>query len=173
MARGQEPHEEDNVKKLLITAIAAISVLSGVTVNAYAAPKEAKMDQVGPYDGTFHGIVYGDKGSRAPLTLDLTHYGDKVQGNLSLGSGLYVKGGVCGGAYVPSSVQYASGRTVQNDPSRLLANTRVDVGRFDITLKLDSKVSADGDVIKAKAKLDLPWFCGRDPELDATFSRAS
>jgi hypothetical protein len=65
-------------------------------------------------------------------------------------------------------VQYASGKTVRNDPNRLVASSKVDVGRFDITVKLESDVSTDGETISAKAKLDLPWFCGRDPVLKAT-----
>jgi hypothetical protein len=161
------------MKKILIGTIAALFVLSAATVNAFAAPAEVKMEKVGPYEGTFHGVVYGDNGSSAPLTLDLTHRGAQVQGNLALGSGLYVKGGVCGGAYVPSGVQFASGNTAPNDPKRLVASTKVDVGRFDITVKLESSASTSGDTINAKAKLDLPWFCGRDPVLNATLYKSN
>ena len=131
------------------------------------------MAKTGPYEGTFHGIVYGDNGSSAPLSLQLTHQDDDVQGSLALGAGLYVKGGICGGAYVPSGVQYASGKSDPGDPGRLVASAKVDVDRFDITVRLESDVSPNGDVIQAKAKLDLPWFCGRDPVLDATLYKSS
>jgi hypothetical protein len=154
--------------KKLLSLMGALVILATVTVNAYAAPEVGKMDRVGPYEGSFEGTAYGDEDTSATLTLDLTHRGDQVAGNLSLGPGLYVKGGICGGAYVPSAVEYASGETVRNNPNRLVASTKVDVGRFDITVKLESDVSPSGDVIKAKAKLDLPWFCGRDPVLNAT-----
>jgi hypothetical protein len=131
------------------------------------------MSEAGPYEGTFHGTVYGDNGSRAPLTLELTHRGDTVSGNMYIGRGLYVKAGVCGGANVPSASQYASGKTVRNNPNRLVASSKVDVGRFDINIKLHSDVSRDGDTIRASAKLDLPWLCGRDPVLNATLYRAN
>lgn len=131
------------------------------------------MAHVGPYEGTFHGTVYGDNGSSAPLTLALTHRDDIVSGNMYIGFGLYVKGGVCGGANVPAASQYASGKTVHNNAQRLVAGSKVDVGRFDINVKLQSDVSADGDTIDATAKLDLPWLCGRDPVLNATLYRAN
>lgn len=155
------------MKKWMISFAAVLSILSVLTVTAFAAPGEATMSKVGPFEGTFHGTVYGDNGTSAPLTLELTHRGDQVSGNLYLGSGLYVKGGICGGANVPATAQYASGKTVNNNPSRLVASTKVGVGRFDITVKLQSAVSADGDMINATAKLDLPWICGRDPVLDS------
>jgi len=159
------------MKKLILGVMAALMVLPVAT--AFAAPKEPSTGKAGPYEGTFQGIVYGDSGSSTPLTLELTHRNDLVQGNLALGSGLYVKGGVCGGAYVPSGAQYASGKTEQNNPSRLVAKSKVDVNRFDITVTLVSDVSSSGDVIQARAKLDLPWFCGRDPVLDATLYRTN
>jgi hypothetical protein len=161
------------VKRLLIGIIAALSILSAAAATVAAAPKEDMMSRAGPFEGTFAGVVYGDNGSTAPLTLDLTHRGDQIQGDFSLGSGLYIKGGICGGANVPAAEQYASGKTLRDNPNRLVANTKVDVGRFDINVKLDGNVSADGKVITAKAKLDLPWFCGRDPVINATLYRAN
>ena len=159
------------MKKLILGLMAALMILPAAT--AFAAPQEVSMGKAGPYEGAFHGVVYGDNGSSAPLTLDLTHRDDLVHGSLALGSGLYVKGGVCGGAYVPSSVQYASGTTEPSDPNRLLASAKVDVNRFNIKVTLASDVSPSGDVIQAKAKLDLPWFCGRDPVLDATLYKSN
>lgn len=161
------------MKKLLIGIVAALSILSILSVTAFAAPKQATVTKVGPYDGTFNGIVYGDNGTSAPLTLELTHHGEQVSGNMHLGSGLYVKAGRCGGANVPTASQYASGTTVRNNPNRLVASSKVNVGRFDITVKLQSDMSADGDTINATAKLDLPWLCGRDPLLNATLYRAN
>jgi hypothetical protein len=161
------------MKKLMISIFAAVAILPLTALAAFAAPEEAPMALVGPYEGTFHGTVYGDSGSRAPLTLDLTHRDDIVSGNMYIGSGLYVKGGVCGGANVPAASQYASGKTVRNNPQRLVASSKVDVGRFDINVKLQSEVSANGDTINATAKLDLPWLCGRDPVLNATLHRVN
>jgi hypothetical protein len=161
------------MKKLMISIFAAVAILPIAVLAAFAAPEEAPMAHVGPYEGTFHGTVYGDSGSSAPLTLELTHRDDIVSGNMYIGSGLYVKGGVCGGANVPAASQYASGKTVRNNPQRLVASSKVDVGRFDINVKLQSDVLADGDTINATAKLDLPWLCGRDPVLNATLYRAN
>jgi hypothetical protein len=159
------------MKKLILSVMAALMILPAAT--AFAAPQAVTVEKSGPYEGTFHGVVYGDNGSSAPLSLQLTHRDDDVQGSLAIGSGLYVKGGVCGGAYVPSGVQYASGKTDPRDSSHLVASAKVDVDRFDITVRLESDVSPSGDVIQAKAKLDLPWFCGRDPVLDATLYRSN
>lgn len=159
------------MKKLILGAMVALMILPAAT--AFAAPQEVTMEKTGPYEGTFRGVVYGDNGSSAPLSLQLTHRDDDVQGSLALGSGLYIKGGVCGGAYVPSGVQYASGKTDPSDPSRMVASAQVDVNHFDISITLESDVSPSGDVIQAKAELDLPWFCGRDPVLDATLYRSN
>jgi hypothetical protein len=161
------------VRKLVLATVAALTVLAALSTTAFAAPANKVAPAVGPFDGRFKGTVYGHNGSAAPLTLDLAHNDDLVQGNLVLGSGLYVKGGICGGAYVPAAAQYASGKTVKGDPSRLVASTKVDVGRFDITVKLDGNVSADGQAITARAKLDLPWFCGGDPVLNATLYKTN
>jgi hypothetical protein len=32
-------------------------------------------------------------------------------------------------------------------------------------------VSSDGEVITARAKIDLPWFCGRDPVITSRLYR--
>jgi len=38
--------------------------------------------QPGPYEGVFEGLVRGDKGSHAPLRLELTHQGREVEGTV-------------------------------------------------------------------------------------------
>ncbi len=161
------------MRKMMIGIVTALTVLVAISATAFAAPEKAETTYVGPFEGTFTGVIRGDNGSSAPLTLKLVHRGDQVQGNLYLGSGLYVKGGICGSAYVPAAAQYASGKTAKNAPNRLVASTKIDVGRFDITVKLDGNVSADGEVITTKAKLDLPWFCGGDPVLNATLYKTN
>jgi hypothetical protein len=60
------------------------------------------------------------------------------------------------------------GQTVRGDPRRLMVNPTFDIGGLDLEVGFESKVSADGEVITARAKVDLPWFCGRDPVLRAT-----
>ncbi len=47
--------------------------------------------------------------------------------------------------------------------ARMGEGTRLVVGNFDITVDFESSVSANGQVVTAKAKVDLLWFCGHDP----------
>jgi hypothetical protein len=146
-----------------ILEIAIMLLLLAIPVNA--APELIATGQVGPYDGTFRGIVYGDKGSSAPLTMDLTHRGNQVEGKVSLGEGLYVNGGWCGNVNIPAVSTYVEGQTLRTNPNRLLTSPTFDVGGFELTVDFESNVSADGRTITAEAKVDLPWLCGRDPVL--------
>ena len=167
------------MKVLVSRILVVLAALSTMAVGVYAAPGGIGRDKVregqavGPYEGTFHGYVYGDRGSKAPLTLELTHRGEQVEGDLSLDRGLYVDGGRCGAFNVPSGVQYASGQTLSNDPRRLIAQSTVDVGGFGIGVDLESDVSPDGETVTAQATIDLPWLCGRDPVLTGTLHRVA
>ena len=159
------------MKKLVTGLLTILGILATAGLGVDAAHKAMPTGEVGPYEGTFEGIAYGDRGSRAPLSLDLTHRCDKVEGIVRLGEGLYVNGGWCGAVYVPATTQYIEGQTVLGDPRRLVVSPTFDVGGFDLEVDFDSKVSADGEVMTARAKVDLPWFCGRDPALWATLYR--
>jgi hypothetical protein len=106
-----------------------------------------------------------------PLALKLTHRGDQVEGDISLGKGLYVDGGACGKVNVPAVTQHLKGQTVRADAKRLVATPVFNVGGIDLTVAFESSISADGKTISANAKFDLPWFCGRDPQLTATMYR--
>jgi len=57
------------------------------------------------------------------------------------------------------------------NPKRLVATPAFDAGGFELRVNLESNISADGKTLSAKAKFDLPWFCGRDPVLTATLYR--
>jgi hypothetical protein len=159
------------MKRLVSGLLTILGILATAGVGVDAAPIANRTEEIGPYEGTFEGIAYGDLGSRAPLSLDLTHRGDDVEGVVRLGEGLYVNGGWCGAVDVPATTQHVDGQTVGGDPRRLVVNPTFDVGGFDLEVDFESKVSADGEVITARAKVDLPWFCGRDPALRATLYR--
>ncbi len=157
--------------KKLVVGIISLVVLLTVTIGAHAAPEVAMRGKVGPYEGSFRGTAYGDRSSSAPLALQMTHRGNQVKGSLSLGEGLYVNGGWCGAVNLPASTVDVEGQTTLRDARRLKATPTLNVGNLDITVDFESSVSANGKVVTAKAKVDLPWFCGRDPLLTATLSR--
>ena len=177
------------MKRIMISTLAVLAVVATAAGVAYAAPEGAveagrsgepgatagasvsEPFTYGPYEGTFHGTVYGDRGSRAPLTLELTHRGNRVAGVAYLGEGLYVDAGFCGRGTVPAASQRASGTTVPGNPNRLVAHSTIDVGSFDVNVHLESNVSADSDTLTAKATFDLPWLCGRDPVITGTLTR--
>lgn len=151
--------------------LVVLAMLLVVTAGAYAAPGQAATGKVGPYEGRFQGTAYGDENSYAPLALELTHRGSQVEGRLFLDEGLYVDGGFCGTVSLPATVQPVKGQAVRWNPNRLVASPTFDVGGFELAVDFESTVSTDGDLLVAKAKVDLPWFCGRDPALTATLHR--
>jgi hypothetical protein len=155
---------------VLIVLFIAITLTGG---RAQAATPPVNSGPVGPYEGTFTGYAYGNRGSRAPITLELTHRGDTVSGVVELGQGLFIDGGICGGAYVPTSQQPVTGNTVTSDPTRLEAKTGFKINNLQISVDFSSQVSPDGKTVMATAKIDLPWLCGRDPTITGTVSRDS
>jgi len=146
----------------------ALTSTAGVVL---AAQSPVYPSAVGPYEGTFSGYVYGDRGNRVPIMLEMIHRRGTVTGTVNLGEGLYVDGGRCGGAYIPAGVQSAGGETLSTDPNRLQAGTTFRVSGFQISAELDSVISPDGENLTAQAKIDLPWLCGRDPLLEAELSK--
>jgi hypothetical protein len=160
------------MKRLVAGILTAVAVLVTLGIGAEAAPASMPVAKVGPYEGTFKGLAYGDKGSSAPLALELTHRGNQVEGNVFLEEGLYISAGFCGAVNLPATSEYVAGQTLRWNPRRLVVSPTFDVGGFEVAVDFESTVSADGDVIAAKAKVDLPWFCGRDPLLTATLNRS-
>lgn len=156
------------MKKLFLGLLLVIALFAAVAAPAFAAPDAA--GPVGPYEGTFRGMVYGSNGSKAPMTLFLTHRGSEVEGQLYVGKGLHVDAGVCGSADLPSGIQTASGRTSVRNPRHLEAESDVVVSGYNITIDLESDVV--GDVLTAEATIDLPWICGADPVLTSTLYKA-
>lgn len=162
------------IKKMIFVALAAVLLVSGLAVGAASAaqaPAKYAVDPVGPYEGTFSGVLYGDNSSRAPIALQMTHRDGVVNGRLYLGEGFYVDAGRCGGTTLPAMIRSASGRTLVSDPSKLPISTGFDLGGFNIGVNLNSSVSADGDTLSVRAAIDLPWLCGRDPSYSGTLHR--
>jgi hypothetical protein len=160
------------VKKIIISLLATLSILVLATLTVGAAPATAAATQVGPFEGEFHGYLYGDDDSRAPISLDLTHRGRTVKGTAILGKGLIVDGKRCGEAAIPAGAIEALGQTSATNRNHLTATSSFEVSGIEVTVELDGTVSRDGRTVNAEAKIDLPWLCGRDPILTGTLSKA-
>jgi hypothetical protein len=159
------------MKKTIVSILATLVMLSVVSISAFAASPLSQNQKMEPFEGTFTGTVYGSKGSSAPLTLNLNQAGTTVKGDLRLGTGLYVDGGFCGGGYVPSATQSATGKVAPSNPNRLTADSSFKVNGMTIKVRLSGDSLANGNALKAKATVDLPWLCGQDPELSGTLYR--
>ena len=159
------------MKRIVVGIAVVVAILSTSVAWAHAAPGVEKVGVVGPYEGNFSGIVYGDKNSRAPLALELTHQGSQVEGAVSIGEGLYVDAGLCGSFDLPAIDASIEGQTMDGDSRRLEASPTFDAGAFELTVDFESEVSASGRVILTRAKVDLPWFCGQDPVLTGILLR--
>jgi hypothetical protein len=162
------------IKKVIFGLLAAVLLVTGLAVGtAYAAgaPESVSINTVGPYEGVFSGVLYGDNNTRAPIALQMTHRDGVVNGRLYLGEGFYVDAGRCGGTTLPAMSQSANGRTLASDPSKLSVNTSFDLSGFNIGVILNSSVSPDGDTLKVSTSIDLPWLCGRDPSYSGTLYR--
>ena len=159
------------MKRLVAGIMGVLAMLAIAGVGVQAAPAVNTTAAVGPYEGVFYGYVHGDKDSKAPLILVLTHRGNQVQGDVYLGEGLYVSGGVCGEYDVPGVVQTVAGTTDVKDPKRLVVTPTFEVGGFELSVDFESNISADGDSVTAEAGIDLPWFCGSNPSLTTTLLR--
>ena len=160
------------MKKLFIGVLIALITLSAVSVPALAGSSTTG-NTTGPYEGVFRGYIYGDKGSRALLTLNLSHEDGVISGTASLGEGLYVSAGRCGGGRLPTAVQAIYGKTLENNPYKVQAGTQFNVSGFKIGVNLNSELSKDGDVIDAQAKIDIPWICGSDPVISGELYRVN
>jgi hypothetical protein len=152
---------------MLLVAL-AVALTVGCAVAAPSQPQPKPLT----YNGTFSGIVYGDRESQAPLTLELVQQGEAVTGIVTLEEGLFIDGGRCGQVNVPPTQQEASGWIVPEEPGHLQTSLAFDVGGFTIQADLDGQLSADGELLTAEAFIDLPWLCGRDPQLTAEMTRA-
>jgi hypothetical protein len=158
------------VKKLLIGLFAVIGIVATMSVSGVNAAAEKKAANAGPYEGVFHGTVYAPDGSKAPMSLDLTHRNNIVQGTVFLGDGLNIDAGLCGAGTIPASSITAAGKTSAANPKKLSATSTFEVSGVPVDVLLNSQVQ--GDTVKATAKIDLPWLCGSDPVITGTLQRA-
>jgi hypothetical protein len=129
------------------------------------------MTTPGPFEGVFSGSVRGDNGSQAPIALKVTHRDEKVEGSLTIGEGLYVNGGRCGGAQIPFTEQYFSVKTHPEKPHQLSTQVKVKVSKYKVGVNFVSLISEDGSKITSRVSIDLPWICGRDPVLTGVLYR--
>ena len=159
------------MKKAIIGLLLTIGAVFAATATASAAEKASQTDEAGIFNGTFQGTIYGDKGSRAPIMLQLTQDGRQVEGYVELGSGLYVNGGMCGSGYIPGSSQNADGWVSTSNPRQLNAESSFMVSGLKVTIDIVGNASADGEEVDTQAKIDLPWLCGKDPVLNGTLYR--
>ena len=165
------------MKKVLFGMLMAVVLVSGLTAGtvlaaeAPLASSAAGSPNIGPFEGVFSGVLYGDNNSRAPIALQMTHRDGVVNGRLYLGKGLYVNAGMCGKTEIPAMMQSANGRTLANNPNKLAVNTSFNMSGFNIGVDLISTVSADGETLSAATSIDLPWICGRDPSYSGTLYR--
>ena len=159
---------------LSITIVLMVGMLVTASVSASGLPKiERSLSTFtpGPYEGSFSGTVSSDNGSQAPISMNLTHRGDVVEGSVSLGNGLSVNGGVCGTVDVPSVEQHITGTSQPDNPNQISTQMAFEVSGINIVVDLNSQISSDGSVIQAQTAIDLPWLCGRDPLLSGSLNR--
>ena len=160
------------MRTFAIRTLVALVLLATTAASALAAPSQAT-STTGPYEGRFQGRVASANGSSAPLSVTLTHQGDKVAGVATLGEGLEVQTRFCGSAIVPSRSENLSGQTQPGQPRHLEATSAFNVEGLAITVYFSSDVSTDGKTIQGTTTLDLPWFCGGDPVLSGTLHKVS
>ena len=158
------------MKKLLIGLAAIIGIVAFMSVSGVNAAAEKTAGKAGPYEGVFHGTVYAPDGSKAPMSLDLTHRNNIVEGTVFLGDGLNIDAGFCGAGTIPASSIMATGKTSAANPKKLSATSAFEISGITVNVMLDSQVQ--GEKVNAKAKIDLPWLCGKDPVLTGTLQRA-
>jgi hypothetical protein len=160
------------MKRLVVVVLDVLAMLSVGAAWLFVPPGATAADRAaGPFEGAFEGVVLADRGSKAPVELDLTQQGTRVTGSLSLDEGLQIDGGFCGVFDLPAFDVDIEGRTAYGDPNRIVSSPSFDAGGFELTIDFRGELSADGETITATAKIDLPWFCGRDPRIDGELQR--
>jgi hypothetical protein len=156
--------------KYILVGLAVLTALLASSAGVFAAPRTPTI-QPGPFAGTFRGTVHGSDGSSALLQLRITQQSRDLSGIATLGNGLIVNGGLCGSVVVPAATQGVNGRTQANDPRRASIGSRIDAEGVPVSVTLDGNLSPSGKSMQVQAKIDIPFFCGRDPVLTGTLSR--
>ena len=163
------------MKKWLLGLVLAFGIIVlGSVGPSFAAGNPTAVSPTTPFTGTFEGIVHGDYGSSAPLTLELIQRGSRVSGKAVIGEGLRLNaGGFCGSAYVPATAASADGSTNRRQPRQLTAQIPFEVSGLNITAQADGQLSTDGGELELSVKIDTPFPCGRDPIISGTLLRES
>lgn len=153
--------------------IVAIGLLVGLLGFGLAWPVSASATAVThPFTGVFTGVVYGDYGSSAPLTLELTQRGRVVTGTAVIGDGLRLNaGGFCGSAYVPAASASAEGATQRRQPRQLSATIPFEVSGLTITAQATGQLATDGETLDVSVKIDTPFPCSRNPVISGALAR--
>lgn len=159
------------MKKGIIAVIMALGALVAFTFSVSAAPNGKKNPKQEPFEGKFQGTVYGDKGSKAPVTLNLNQAGQIIEGTVFIGNGLYIDGGFCGSGYVPSGSQMATGQVSKSNAKMLTATSNFKVSGMGVKINLNGTLSPDGEELKTQAKINLPWLCGRSPVISGVLEK--
>jgi hypothetical protein len=161
------------MKKKLTVSLIISTVLIAIFAMSTSAASAASHSKTASFDGTFSGVVEGDKGTDTVLTLDLEQDGRDVAGTVSLGRGLKVDaGGFCGVVTVPATTIQTGASVSSRHPRDLSTASKVDVGG-GITVKIvfDGELSADNETLDVTATIDTPFLCGRDPVITGTLTK--
>lgn len=166
------------VNVLFFLSLIALALMTFFVTSAQAGSElpsaaAAAATSGGLFTGSYAGILRGDDGSEAPVTLELTQAGRALTAEIAVGRGLLVDGGMCGVAAVPASVQSGAGRVPANTPRHLDATAEVEVEGIAVKLLLTGDLSRDGQTLTTAARIDLPWLCGQDPVITGELSRSN
>lgn len=150
------------LKKILL--LTAITLSTSAFVPLVAATESANT-QIGPLEGVFIGDVYSDNGTSATLMLQLTQIDNQVYAIADIGEGLIVDAGFCGAVPLPAGSFSASAPIDPHRPDVLEADVTFVVSGIEVSASLVSELTDSGDQLDAEVSIDLPWLCGRNPNL--------
>lgn len=156
------------MKKMWLMFLMVV-IASALPASAGAASEAAGKTM---WDGMYAGDVYSSNGSSAPLVLELIELDDEIAAQASIGEGLSVNVGMCGGLVSLPAGSYRGSAHIENLKSNTLETQIVmEVSGFEITTALVSELSQSGEVLDAEVTVDLPWLCGRDPSFKGSLIR--
>ena len=157
------------MKKILIILLAIIAAGTALFVASESTVAQGYR-LFGPYEGVFEGTIYASKSETAPLILDLTHRNGVVAGTAELEEPLTVDARFCGSGVIPAGSTFITGFTEPGEDRMLEAEAEFEAPGLALAIELTTTVR--DDVIDAEARVDVPWFCGTDPQLEAFLVRA-
>jgi len=154
---------------VVLTSVALQATTVGVGASAAAeAPPEARAHA---FEGVFTGTAYGANGTEAPLWIDISQDGPTIAATATLGDGMYVGTKFCGGAAVPGGQVSGTAYVDANTPSRVQTEVPFNVYGVPVRLAIQGDLSEDGQSLTARTTINLPAFCGGNPQFVGTLSR--